>query len=56
MADSGFLVKLSIELGIGLICKITAEYEKRREGFMLEADFVFANVVRARLSGFGGFG
>ena len=47
MADSGFLVKLSIELGIGLVCKLTAEYEKRRESFKREADFVFANVVRA---------
>lgn len=49
MADSGFLVKLGIELGIGLICKVTAEWEKRRDGFNRELDFVFANVVRAAI-------
>ena len=46
LADPGFFVKLSIELGIGLVCKITAEAQKRGESFKNELDFVFANVVR----------
>ena len=46
MADPGFFVKLGIELGIGLVCKITAEAQKRGESFKSELDFVFANVVR----------
>ena len=47
LADPGFFVKLSIELGIGLVCKITAEAQKRGESFKNELDFVFANVVRS---------
>ncbi len=46
LADPGFFVKLGIELGIGLVCKITAEAQKRGEAFKGELDFVFANVVR----------
>ena len=45
LADTGFFVKVSIELGIGLVCKLTAEYGKRGKAFKQELDFVFANVV-----------
>jgi len=41
-------VKVGIELGIGLVCKIAAEREKRRSSFKKEIDFVFANVIMVR--------
>lgn len=45
LADESFIVKVGIELGIGLVCKLAAEREKRRAAFKKEIDFVFANVI-----------
>lgn len=41
-------MKVGIELGIGLVCKLAAEKEKRRSAFKREIDFVFANVIMVR--------
>ena len=48
LADESFIVKVGIELGIGLVCKLAAEKEKRRSAFKREIDFVFANVIMVR--------
>lgn len=47
MADPGFIVKLAIEVGIGICTKSTAEYSKRQGKFFKELDFVFANLTMA---------
>lgn len=52
LADPGFFVKVGIEVGIGVACKITAEYEKRKGHFAKELDFVFANMVMALIADF----
>ena len=52
LADRGFPVKVGIELGIGLFCKIAAEREKRKEAFPRELDFVLANVIMALIADF----
>jgi len=52
VADPGFIAKMSIELGIGLFTKSTAEWTKRGESFKRELDFVGANVVMALLADF----
>lgn len=52
LADESFIVKVAIELGIGLVCKLAAEKEKRRGAFKKEIDFVFANVIMALIADF----
>lgn len=52
LADPGFLVKVAIEVGIGMACKITAEYEKRKNRFSKELDFVLANTIMALIADF----
>ncbi|GLI69134.1 hypothetical protein VaNZ11_013689 [Volvox africanus] len=52
LADPSFFVKLGIEIGIGVVMKITAEYTKRKENFKREIDFVFANTLMAIIADF----
>lgn len=52
LADPSFMVKLGIELGIGICTKMTAEYAKRQGTFSKELDFVAANVLMALLADF----
>lgn len=47
LADPSFLVKVAIEVCIGVCTKLTAEYAKRQENFQKEIDFVCANVMMA---------
>ncbi|XP_066380464.1 protein RETICULATA-RELATED 4, chloroplastic-like [Miscanthus floridulus] len=46
LADDLFLTKVGIECGVGIFTKTAAEYEKRRENFVKELDFVIADVAR----------
>ena len=39
------MIKVAIEVGIGVCTKATAEYTKRGDDFKRELDFVFANVI-----------
>ncbi|XP_022756839.1 protein RETICULATA-RELATED 4, chloroplastic-like isoform X2 [Durio zibethinus] len=52
LADDLFLTKVGIECGVGIFTKTAAELEKRRERFMKELDFVFADVVMALIADF----
>lgn len=52
LADELFALKIGIEEAIGIFGKLSAEYERRREHFFAEADFVFANLVTALLADF----
>ena len=52
LADPSFLVKLGIEVGIGVCTKVTAEYAKRHGTFAKELDFVAANVLMAIIADF----
>lgn len=52
LADELFALKIGIEEAIGIFGKLSAEYERRRERFLPEADFVFANLVTALLADF----
>jgi hypothetical protein len=52
LADPSFLIKLAIEVGIGVCTKCTAEYAKRGDHFAKELDFVAANVVMAIIADF----
>lgn len=52
LADPGFLVKVAIEVGIGICTKTTAEYAKRGEQFESQLDFVFANICMALIADF----
>lgn len=45
LADPGFMIKVAIEVGIGVCTKTTAEYTKRGDDFKSQLDFVFANLV-----------
>lgn len=45
LADPGFMIKVAIEVGIGICTKTTAEYTKRGDDFKSELDFVLANVI-----------
>ncbi|XBI48826.1 hypothetical protein VPH35_112489 [Triticum aestivum] len=44
LADDLFLSKLAMEMGVGMIAKNAAEYEKRRENFVKEIDVIIADV------------
>ncbi|GER45362.1 hypothetical protein STAS_22293 [Striga asiatica] len=52
LADDLFLTKVAIECGVGIFTKTAAEYERRRENFTKELDFVFADVVMAIIADF----
>lgn len=52
LADPGFMVKVAIEVGIGVCTKTTAEYTKRGDDFKSQLDFVFANLVMAVIADF----
>lgn len=52
LADDLFLTKVGIECGIGVFTKSAAEYEKRKENFVKELDFVLANVIMAIVADF----
>ncbi|KAF9593277.1 hypothetical protein IFM89_021033 [Coptis chinensis] len=52
LADDLFLAKISMECGVGIFTKTAAEYEKRKENFMKELDFVIADVVMAIVADF----
>ncbi|GJQ12858.1 hypothetical protein GpartN1_g4649.t1 [Galdieria partita] len=52
LADERFLLKILIEESLGLCGKLSAEWERRRDRFWKEIDFVFANVVMAFLADF----
>lgn len=52
MADPGFMIKVAIEVGIGICTKTTAEYTKRGEYFNSQLDFVAANIVMALIADF----
>ncbi|CAL8466859.1 g6395 [Coccomyxa elongata] len=52
LADPSFLVKVGIEVGIGIFTKSSAEYAKRGENFNKELDFVLANVIMALVADF----
>lgn len=46
------MIKVAIEVGIGICTKTTAEYAKRGEEFSNQLDFVFANLVMAVIADF----
>lgn len=52
LADRLFLLKIAIEEGMGIAGKLGAEYERRRENFFREGEFVFANLITALLADF----
>ncbi|KAJ6845780.1 putative protein RETICULATA-RELATED 4, chloroplastic [Iris pallida] len=52
LADDLFLAKVGIECGVGIFTKTAAEWERRRENFMKEIDFVVADVVMAIVADF----
>lgn len=52
LADKLFLLKIMIEEGIGVVGKLSAEYQQRRSDFWLQKEFVFANLVTAVLADF----
>ncbi|PKA55392.1 hypothetical protein AXF42_Ash006594 [Apostasia shenzhenica] len=52
LADDLFLAKVAMECGVGIFTKTAAEWERRRENFMKELDFVIADVAMAILADF----
>ncbi|KAF3330742.1 Protein RETICULATA-RELATED 4 [Carex littledalei] len=52
LADDLFLTKVGIECGVGIFTKTAAEYEKRKENFLKELDFVLADVIMALVADF----
>ncbi|XP_058212005.1 protein RETICULATA-RELATED 4, chloroplastic-like [Rhododendron vialii] len=52
LADDLFLAKVAMECGVGIFTKTAAEWERRREKFTKELDFVFADVVMAIIADF----
>ena len=52
LADPSFMVKVGIEVGIGVCTKLTAEYTKRGKDFNSQLDFVFANLLMALVADF----
>ena len=52
LADPSFMVKVAIEVGIGICTKSAAEYSKRGESFNSQLDFVLANVIMALVADF----
>lgn len=52
LADPSFMIKVAIEVGIGICTKSAAEYSKRGESFNSQLDFVFANIIMALVADF----
>ncbi|KAK1318292.1 hypothetical protein QJS10_CPB04g00313 [Acorus calamus] len=52
LADDLFLAKVAMECGVGIFAKTAAEWERRRENFFNELDFVIADVVMAIIADF----
>lgn len=52
LADELFLARIAMELGLGVVGKMTAEISVRREKTIPEIDFVLANLVTALLADF----
>ncbi|KAL9265489.1 RETICULATA-RELATED 4, chloroplastic-like protein [Drosera capensis] len=52
LADDLFLAKVAMECGVGIFTKTAAEYERRKENFTKELDFVLADVVMAIIADF----
>lgn len=52
LADDLFLAKVAMECGVGIFTKTAAEYERRRENFFKELDFVISDVVMAIIADF----
>ncbi|KAL5719709.1 Protein RETICULATA-RELATED 4 [Ranunculus cassubicifolius] len=52
LADDLFLAKISMECGVGIFTKTAAEYDKRKENFMKELDFVICDIVMAIVADF----
>lgn len=52
LADDLFLAKVAMECGVGIFTKTAAEWERRRENFIKELDFVIADVVMAIVADF----
>lgn len=52
LADRFFLLKILIEEGMGIAGKLGAEYERRRDNFFKEGEFVVANLITALLADF----
>ncbi|XP_074557963.1 protein RETICULATA-RELATED 4, chloroplastic-like [Curcuma longa] len=52
LADDLFLAKLAMECGVGIFTKTAAEWERRRENFVKELDFVICDVVMAIVADF----
>eukprot|EP00245_Coleochaete_scutata_P007772 TRINITY_DN23532_c0_g1_i1.p1 TRINITY_DN23532_c0_g1~~TRINITY_DN23532_c0_g1_i1.p1 ORF type:complete len:430 (+),score=77.22 TRINITY_DN23532_c0_g1_i1:195-1484(+) len=52
LADDLFLTKVGIECGVGIFTKSAAEWEKRKENFWKEFDFVVADVIMALIADF----
>ncbi|XP_037475321.1 protein RETICULATA-RELATED 4, chloroplastic-like [Triticum dicoccoides] len=44
LTDDLFIAKLAMEMGVSMIAKTVAEYEKRRENFVKEIDIIIADV------------
>ncbi|KAF8642123.1 hypothetical protein HU200_067382 [Digitaria exilis] len=47
LADDLFLSKIAIEVGIGVLAKLGAEFQKRGEDIVNEIDFVISDVIMA---------
>ncbi|XP_010931983.1 protein RETICULATA-RELATED 4, chloroplastic [Elaeis guineensis] len=52
LADDLFLAKVAMECGVGVFTKTAAEWERRRENFVKELDFVVADVAMAIVADF----
>lgn len=52
LADDLFMTKVAIECGVGTVTKTAAEWERRRENFGKELDFVIADVMMAIIADF----
>ncbi|XP_058082674.1 protein RETICULATA-RELATED 4, chloroplastic-like isoform X2 [Magnolia sinica] len=52
LADDLFLAKVGMECGVGIFTKTAAEWERRRENFVKEIDFVIADLVMAIIADF----
>lgn len=52
LADDLFLAKVGMECGVGILAKTAAEWDRRRENFVKELDFVISDVVMAIVADF----
>ena len=50
LADPGFLAKLAVEAGMGVLTKLAAELRKRPDKFWQELDLVSANTIMSLIS------